>query len=328
MSQYPFDHTGVAVTNRVPNELHTVGAIDGQNNWFFFLDAAPFFADSVAVVDVATGDTLIPYTDFSFGHEHQEATEKINTPVYSAVVLNDPNRTGSYKVTYQTIGSDFVDASVNAAITDGLKVLENLQNIPWESLVDVPTEFPPTPHTESLEDVEGWQQIRASLEAIRSQIESVPTSITLSDVTDLDDTLVTPLLTNLADIAANISALEGFGGIRNKSKHGIAGDATMSSPGQGTWIDTPIEITEDQNGAYLLTVSPKLGVDWTSVEGTVRYRWVKNDSVLALSYADVAPVSVSEPTTFKLQVFLSEAATTLYLGDTNAVTGMNLMKTS
>lgn len=272
---YAFDPLGTNPANRVLNEVHTVTNVNGTNNPYHFLDAAPFFGDSVSIVNKSTGDFLVPGDDFVFGHKYEEASYQTGRDIYGSIVFTDPSRTGSYAHEYRTLGGPTVLAE-NAILADGLGILAELQSIRWENIANVPDVFPPGPHNLPTADIEGYQQLLVILDRLATTVEEGPKGLSLADVTDLDATLVTPMLDVLAGLSA---AVETSSFMRNSEY--VTYDSsglpivTIEYPTLGAWTPTGIEIVFPTAGTWQVDIHPYYELKWaTATHGKLAIRWV------------------------------------------------------
>lgn len=282
---YSFDPLGTNPANRVPNEEHTVTLTNGTNVFYYFLDAAPFFEEGLAIVDPTTGDTLTPGVDYVLGHKYALASSQLRKDVYGSIAFTDPTRQGTYKHTYQALGDPFINTG-NAVIVAGLSTLESLQSVLWEDLADVPSELPPGPHNLPTADIEGYTSLLAQFPLLIEALQKQSREFSLDDIADLDPTLVTPLLSALADISATIQA----GALFANTAYAYFSTATLMesvvpSPQLGVWTDTDCTITIPVTGTWEaeLNVNPK--VVWVGTSGIVDMRWVLNGQVVSEAYS-------------------------------------------
>jgi hypothetical protein len=205
MSKYPFDHTASLPENKITNELHTIQSANAIDCYLLAPNATPFYGETMAVVD-ELGNTLDEGTDYYLTHYWAQASDHTGHPVYGSLVLTDPNRIGNFKLNYQTIGGEFVDAPYTI-ITDGLIVLSDIYglnaNVVWTT---IPTSFPSNPHTAHLTSLNGMTQILAELEKIIVAWRQPPAAISVSDIHGFNSEFITPVITQLANIAVAINS--------------------------------------------------------------------------------------------------------------------------
>jgi len=298
---YNFDPVGDNIDNFVSNEEKTISSINGTAVNYFFLDAAPFYADSVVVVDKATGNALDPKTDFTFGHEYVYGSAQIGKSIWGSVVLTDPNRSGTYSISYRTVGGEFVN-DANLLLVDGLGILSDLQNIKWEEVANIPSEFPPTPHNHPASGLDGLSEVLGKLTEISNLLESSTTQIQFADVVDLDINFVNPLIANLSSIASKIEAIAVGNSHYYKEYSTIGAYKEIATPVLGNWNPTDVRIDIDVDGTFLLMVSEYLIPTWTSSEGKLQYRWTLNGQPLQVSYSRTAIVAAKAGQYLRLEV--------------------------
>lgn len=170
MSLRPFkfevDNTGVNPNNLVPVEAHT---LQGTGKRFVVTDHGPFYTNSLIVVDLATGQTLAPRTQYTAIQLEEEATLESGKEVCSIIIIDDVSVSNRVAVTYQAYGG-WMSYSVTA-IREMIEALD-LDNRPilWAAIVGKPDRYPPAPHAHPLSDIYGWHKLFPALNAIRDAI--------------------------------------------------------------------------------------------------------------------------------------------------------------
>lgn len=198
--KYPYDPTGLAVTNFVQDEIHTVPVV---RNRAFALNAGPFFDDSVVVRHVDTGNVLTKDSDYTTLYLYQHATFRVGKPIVAVVFIVNPAISGTVSVDYQVVGGEF--SSNVSAIQYLISTLEiDNRSIIFDDLLDLPVTFPPAPHLHDVGDLYGMEALIAAIEALRLAIESSGGS---SGYTALYDALMA--LTQR--VSANEAAINGLG---------------------------------------------------------------------------------------------------------------------
>lgn len=306
---YAFDPLGTNPANRVLNEVHTVTTVNGTNNPYHFLDAAPFFGDSVSIVNKSTGDFLVPGVDFVFGHKYEEASYQTGRDIYGSIVFTDPSRTGSYAHEYRTLGGPTVLAE-NSTLADGLGILAELQSIRWENIANVPDVFPPGPHNLPTTDIEGYQQLLVMFDRLVATFEEGPKGLSLADVTDLDSTLVTPMLEALAEVSAAIQASS----FMRDTEYVTYDSSTLptvrvSNPTLGVWTPTGIEMVIPTAGTWEVDIRPHYEITWATTNiGKVAIRWVVGGLPVAQSMAKHFVRGFTQNSRLSLQVRITDAS--------------------
>lgn len=173
---YPLDTTGLAATNKVADEPHVLTEVNSASYRILVLDFAPFYQDNFALVYVDQLGNERPMdkdVDFFFTLPYIGASRVINKMVYGAVAIADGITNGSLKVTYQTLGGDYV-ADVQKAREELVEYAYNPRSVSWDVFVNKPDQFPPLPHTQPLEDFMGMDEVVAELQDIEAAILAGP----------------------------------------------------------------------------------------------------------------------------------------------------------
>jgi len=154
IEKYPFDPTGLAATNLVPLERHTVDP-SGKTKILAALEG-PFFVDSLSITD-SVGATLEKWVDYQPVHLFPEATKATGGKACTGFIrLKNESLAGDLFLNYQVVGGQYrynTMALVDllwAAIHDGRAVL-------WQNITNLPATFPPSYHTHDIyTDTYGW----------------------------------------------------------------------------------------------------------------------------------------------------------------------------
>lgn len=160
---YPLDISGVAATNKVPNEKQTLNPPTEALDYHFILPfAAPYFRDSMVLRHITTGRPLTRGVDWMPGHKFHTAsyeTEGIKGGIYASILFMDRTLSGQVEmVSYQTLGGTWT-LSHN-------KLLELMSNraidprtLTYESVSGIPVAFPPIPHSHDATDLTGMGEL-------------------------------------------------------------------------------------------------------------------------------------------------------------------------
>lgn len=170
---YPLDVSGTAPTNLVRNELHTITAENRDQSRILIPSYAPYFRRSLIVTVRSTGVQLVEDIDYTCeyrgnGQQHMEDY----SPIYGGIRFLDPELTGEFSLTYQTIGGEASINGINAA-----KALMNKANdrpdVTWQELVGKPLDFPAIEHVHSAKDLVGFDDVNHSLIEIKEALISL-----------------------------------------------------------------------------------------------------------------------------------------------------------
>lgn len=170
-SSYPEDRSGVLASNLVTNEIQTITAENNRNFHFFIPNAAPFFRDGFKIFQNING-TLLPLVenvDYVFVYKFESASLSTMKDVFGGVGFLDLSVEGEFKLTYQTIGGDW--------ILDADRVLEivanevfNPRGRTWDQVSGKPTNFGPTSHIQDASDFLSEQEVGDKLDSIAQAI--------------------------------------------------------------------------------------------------------------------------------------------------------------
>ena len=222
---YPFDPLGTLASNFIQNEPRDIEQGNGFNSYCIIPDAAPFYRDSF-IASIDNGNSLVEGTDFYFVYPFSQAEEATGKEVYGGIVLTDPNLTGRLRLNYRTIGSPWSE-SRTANIVEGFVSVETALQLDWDSM---PEEFPPTPHSHVLlEGLSGMDQVYQALIAIKETLATPGNTIMFDDIADIGTKFVTPVLSKLDLIAANLLS----GGLSTSVLNQLQQDVAAMAPYTG-----------------------------------------------------------------------------------------------
>jgi hypothetical protein len=178
LPQYPFDPTGLAVSNKV-TETQAIESRGMFDHYYIIPRSGPFYAESVRlrlypvganVNNPAGGTPLEEGVHFNFGYHFAHASHTIGKPVYGAISFYDRDLVGQLRMEYQSLGGDWV--------LDNQKMSELLLNVAynpriatWEQVVELPHQFPVVNHDFNIDDFVGMGEVVDTLEDITKAIE-------------------------------------------------------------------------------------------------------------------------------------------------------------
>lgn len=324
MSLYPFDQTGLNPANRISNEAHVVSAINGVNHNYIVPENAPFFKESLVVVNSATGQILEPGVDYTFTHKFGEAEAHMARKLYGSFTFLNPNTTGTFRIAYQTLGGDFV-TSFTRAIGNGIAALAGLLTVDWTTLSGLPPTFPVTSHTHPVTGVDGVKQFLDIMALIKEGIIDPNQSLHLDDVTDLDKRFITPLLLGLQDIRATIATSENA----NLPWASISSASTQTDLGaktNGTWFDLPLTVDAPVTGTFV----PMWHINEFAINETTAYvevRYLVGTGTVSTSSMKFAPIALNKGTTIKLQArVVGSDVAAFYIGNKGQASTLTLVR--
>lgn len=200
MSTYPFDYTAEALSNKVTTKftIATIG-LPGQG-YLVIPPEGPFYRQGFSLLN-ADMEALQEGMDFIFVFPCTQARDHIGKDVYGGFIFTNPTASGDFVRIVQSIGGSYVDDKPTT-ISDGIKALSAVASVNWSSF---PETLPPTPHSEPLDNFAGATQVYEGLQAIGNALAD-PLIINLEDVNDVKDTVVDPLLANMAAVVTALQA--------------------------------------------------------------------------------------------------------------------------
>jgi len=163
MQTYKVDQTGKSVDNLVESELHTLTPNNDLTYQYVILKQSPFFiTDNFTILHYNDdGDyvKLVEGKDYSFTIPYIAATNTVRTyPIYGGIHFLNPLLAGTIAVTYQTLGVgnkvDYVE--VYKLLADRAY---NPRTVSWDQLADRWNIFPPEPHDQDFNRVNGHAEL-------------------------------------------------------------------------------------------------------------------------------------------------------------------------
>lgn len=146
---YAYDPTGSLPDNRITDETHTlVAPTTAQEALVVIPQQGPFHASSLIVTPMISGSpgaALVEGVDYFLCFQVTSALA-VGLVVYAGIVFIDRNRVGNIRLTYQTIGGDYVN-SQNRVLLQAIRQYLDVRFIYYDQLVNVPTAFTPAPHS-------------------------------------------------------------------------------------------------------------------------------------------------------------------------------------
>lgn len=164
--KYPLDLSGVNPNNLILGEQHTLPV--GQNR-AIVPNYGAFFATTLVVRDLSSGQVLIPRIQFKAVQLYTEATQRTGQEITSIIVVTDPAVSSRVAIDYQVLGGDF---SYSVSALEQMLTTLNLDSRPveWGDLIGTPTDYPPSPHLHDAGDLYGFEYLVEAVEAVRQAI--------------------------------------------------------------------------------------------------------------------------------------------------------------
>lgn len=174
---YPFDPTGSSPDNLITDELHTLTEINDTTYRILILENSPFYTNNLVVKynDGINGDVILQEgIDFVLCLPYLAASRSIGAMVYGGISFNFSAPNGTLKITYQTIGGEWI-ANPNYVYEILINAAYNPRVTTWDVLTNVQQIFPPVNHDQSLDYVYGYSELLTKLdEIIAAVVNSQP----------------------------------------------------------------------------------------------------------------------------------------------------------
>lgn len=158
---YPEDTTGLAVTNKVTNERHTLNPPQEDYTFHFIIPwSGPFYRDSLKITNLTTGLPLTRGMDFAVGHRFDSANfqlENTRGGLYLSILFYDVALSGQIAIEYQTLGGNWTLAETKIFEILANKLVDP-RSVTYEEVSGKPTVFPPTGHPHPGQDFIGMSE--------------------------------------------------------------------------------------------------------------------------------------------------------------------------
>ena len=168
---YEYDQTGRAVQNKIVHEAHTITPQNRSRFNVIIPQYAPYFRRSLEIVDQQTGHQLIEGIDYTCEWRVVAASDRTEdlAPIYGGIQFIDNEITGTFLITYQTIGGQFTIGSTEIA-----QALANQANDPlvtnYDDIIGRPLTFPPLEHVHSIREFVGFEHLVTEVTGVKDAI--------------------------------------------------------------------------------------------------------------------------------------------------------------
>ena len=210
---YPLDTTGIAPSNLVVGEIHTLTEINDFTYRIIIPTFAPFYLNNLLVEHVSPSNvvtTLVVDVDYTICLVYNSASRAIGKMIYGGITINTELINGTIRINYQTLGGEWT-ADPQYVLEKLAEYVYNPRITIWDVVTDKPNQFPPSPHDNNIDTTYGYQELL-------DKIDEVITSIIANN------TNPTNLLTHLLDLANPHSVTKTQVGLSNVANIGIALD--------------------------------------------------------------------------------------------------------
>ena len=197
---YAFDSTGTLSANLITNETHNVVISNGINAYLIVPNAAPFYGNTMLVIN-SSGGVLTQGVDYFLVLPWGQGSTSTGQPVFGAICLVPSYPLNIYTLRYQTMGGEYVINTLNTITSGIVASYEQYITLDWST---APAAFPASPHTEMLSGISGMTQVYQMLNNIANAIMQPTAGVTYNDVKDLDLVYVTSTLTPILNLVNSI----------------------------------------------------------------------------------------------------------------------------
>ena len=170
---YPFDPTGLAATNLVTDEQHTLTSVNSTTYRLIIPKFAPFHVNNFEMVHITMDGVETPLQeaiDFNFVFLYLGASRSIGTVVYGGITLLNELTDGYIKIKrYQTLGGEWCcdQQYVLSLLAD---IVFNPRTVPWEKLTNVQQVFPPINHDQAMDWIKGHDDLIQAINGLADTI--------------------------------------------------------------------------------------------------------------------------------------------------------------
>ena len=172
---YPYDPTGVALSNLVTREPHVLTEINSASKRTLIPVHSPFYQNNFLLEYKDTNGNFSPLaavTDYDLSLRYVGASVSLGKNIFGGITVHREFLDGMIYITYQTIGGTWT-ADRNIVLENLASLVYNPRIATWDQLTNVPAVFPPTPHSQELLQFRGLEDLIESVDKI-SQGLSVP----------------------------------------------------------------------------------------------------------------------------------------------------------
>ena len=161
----------------VTNESHPVSIVNASTYHTLIPLYGPFFKENMELVHVSSSGVVtpqVPGVDFNFALMWISASRVLNDILYGGVTIQTPKDNGYYRFNrYKTAGSQW-SVPVNQVYAFLVDNAYNPRIASWEQVIGEPALYPPTPHTQPLEDFKGFDEMIQAVDRLVNHIMSNP----------------------------------------------------------------------------------------------------------------------------------------------------------
>lgn len=173
---YPLDTTGLATSNLITDEIHTLTELNASAYRILIPTFAPFYLDNFVLkhVDDQGAITILNEgVDYFFCLNYMAASVSIGKMLYGGISINSNLVNGLIKITYQTLGGEWT-ADPNYVLAVLAEKVYNPRLTVWDLVTNKPNQFPPVNHDLSMDYVYGHQDLITAVDNLSVAIANGP----------------------------------------------------------------------------------------------------------------------------------------------------------
>lgn len=158
---YPLDTTGLASSNLIVNEIHTLTEINDFTYRIIIPTFAPFYLNNLLVQHVSPSNvvtTLVVDVDYTICLIYNSASYALGKMLYGGITINTELLNGTIKIAYQTLGGDWT-ADPQYVLEKLAEYVYNPRITIWDVVTNKPNQFPPSPHSNDIDTTYGYQEL-------------------------------------------------------------------------------------------------------------------------------------------------------------------------
>lgn len=170
----PYDPTGQAIANKIPDEQHLVTPPTKVTDASVVIPkVAPFFKNNL-VVKVGTPGNLTPLTidiDYQLVYRHISLSHATGLDVYGGILFKNRNFSGSVWLEYQAVGEPFSlnDTSIVERFS---RSLNNVMYVSFEQFAGLPSAWPSSEHPVDGENVTNMANVSNSIDGLAAAVNA------------------------------------------------------------------------------------------------------------------------------------------------------------
>jgi hypothetical protein len=171
---YPFDTTGLAATNRIVDEVHTLTEVNSNTYRIIIPEFAPFYLDNFVfkhVDQLGVTTVLTEGIHYTLCLPYIGATRSTGKMLYGGISVSDTIVNGTIKITYQTLGGDWT-ADAAYVLTALAELAYNPRVTAWDVVTNKQEIFPPTVHNQHMDTVFGHEALINKIQELIAAVAS------------------------------------------------------------------------------------------------------------------------------------------------------------